>query len=86
MLLPKSRRDKWGSFHSQPNIPYQPLNNRISLPFNPRLYRHIPQDGITALQQQAQQVQLCNHRVVFSDSGKNLLGDDRVRRTYLGAD
>lgn len=25
-------------------------------------------------------------QVMFSDTGKNLLGDDRVRRTYLGAD
>jgi branched-chain amino acid transport system ATP-binding protein len=25
-------------------------------------------------------------QIMFSDSGRNLLGDDRVRRTYLGAD
>jgi branched-chain amino acid transport system ATP-binding protein len=24
--------------------------------------------------------------IMFSDTGRNLLGDDRVRRTYLGAD
>ena len=60
------------SFHSQRNIPYQPLNNRIPFPFNPRLYRHIPQDGIAALQKRAQQVPLCNHRIMLSDGIKKL--------------
>ena len=46
---------------------------------------HIPQDGITALQQRAQKVPFCNHRVAFSDRVKKL---ERLRfsRLLAGSD
>ncbi len=61
-----------------------------------RTIRELQADGVTILlvEQNAQAaLSLADTgyvlevgQIMFSDSGKNLLGDDRVRRTYLGAD
>jgi branched-chain amino acid transport system ATP-binding protein len=61
-----------------------------------RTIRELQADGVTILlvEQNAQAaLSLADKgyvlevgQIMFSDSGKNLLGDDRVRRTYLGAD
>ena len=61
-----------------------------------RTIRELQADGVTILlvEQNAQAaLSLADKgyvlevgQIMFSDSGRNLLGDDRVRRTYLGAD
>jgi branched-chain amino acid transport system ATP-binding protein len=61
-----------------------------------RTIRELQADGVTILlvEQNAQAaLSLADKgyvlevgQIMFSDTGKNLLGDDRVRRTYLGAD
>ncbi|MCA0296992.1 MAG: ABC transporter ATP-binding protein [Actinobacteria bacterium] len=61
-----------------------------------RTIRELQADGVTILlvEQNAQAALSLADRgyvlevghIMFSDTGRNLLGDDRVRRTYLGAD
>jgi branched-chain amino acid transport system ATP-binding protein len=61
-----------------------------------RTIRELQADGVTILlvEQNAQAALSLADKgyvlevghIMFSDSGRNLLGDDRVRRTYLGAD